>query len=67
MCEGGYEPVGNIGTYGTRSKVVENCHRPSKPTLDGKTRTLKEDDDNDGYGAGVTVVTCYSSPYFPMK
>ncbi len=26
--------------YGTRSKVVENSHRPSNPTLDGKTRTL---------------------------
>ncbi len=46
MCEGGYEPVGNRGTYSTRSKVVENSHRPSNPTLkDGKTRTLNEDDD----------------------
>ncbi len=47
MCEGGYEPVGNRGTYGTRSKVVENSHRPANPTLDGKTRTLNEDDDDD--------------------
>ena len=45
-CEGGYEPVGNRGTYGTRLKVVENSHRPSNPTLDGKTRTLNEDDDD---------------------
>ncbi len=32
---------------GTRSKVVENSHRPSNPTLDGKTRTLNDDDDDD--------------------
>ncbi len=51
MCEGGYEPVGNRGTYGTRSKAVENSHRPSNPTLkDGKTRTLNEEEEEDDDG-----------------
>ncbi len=50
MCEGGYEPVGNRGTYATRSKVVENSHCPSNTTLHGKTRTLNEHDDDDDDG-----------------
>ncbi len=47
--DGGYEPIGNSGTYGTRLTDVKDSHRSSIPTLIGKTRTLNKDDDGDDF------------------
>ncbi|MPC69476.1 hypothetical protein E2C01_063702 [Portunus trituberculatus] len=58
VFDGGYESVRNKRTYGTRSPVVESSYRLSNPTINGKIRTLDEnDDDNDDDDDVLQVVS----------
>ena len=43
MCDGGYELAGSEGSYSAGS--IDGC--PDQTILDGKMRTLNENDDDD--------------------
>ena len=47
MCDGGYKLIGKEGACGAGSMDVEGSHRPFNIILDGKMKTLNENDDDD--------------------